>query len=111
MTSYRTNLKPREGDREGETFKRAAAGGGEERSSVILIINILYCPRLVFKAIKLREVYEVFGSLILPIKPGGVSWPAGSCRRETLELIMQQTQATHHANTRSDARHVDMLTC
>ena len=53
----------------------------------------------------------MFGSLILPIKPGGVSWPAGSCRRETLELIMQQTQATHHANTRSDAWHVDMLTC
>ena len=29
MTSYRTNLKLREEDREGETFKRAAAGGGE----------------------------------------------------------------------------------
>ena len=50
----------------------------------------------------------MFGSLILPIKPGGGVLPAGSCRRETLELIMQQTQATHHANTRSDAWHVDM---
>ena len=113
MTSYRTNLKPREGDREGETFKRAAAGGGEERSSVILIINILYCPRLVFKAIKLREVYEVFGSLILPIKPGGVSWPAGSCRRNI--GVNHAADTSHsprqHAVRRQACGHVDMLTC
>ena len=38
---------------------------------VVLIISIFYYLRLIFKAIKLREVYEVLGSIILPIKPGG----------------------------------------
>ena len=37
---------------------------------VVLIISILYYLRLIFKAIKLREVYEVLGSIIPPIKPG-----------------------------------------
>ena len=45
---------------------------------VVLIISSLYYLRLIFKAIKLREVYEVLGSLILPIKPGvGVGVLAG----------------------------------
>ena len=36
----------------------------------VLIISSFYYLRLIFQAIKLREVYEVLASLILPIKPG-----------------------------------------
>ena len=45
---------------------------GQLQVLVVLIISQLYYIRLIFKAIKLREVYEVLGSIILPIKPGGV---------------------------------------
>ena len=37
---------------------------------MVLIISILYYLRLIFKAIKVRDVYEVLGSIIRPIKPG-----------------------------------------
>lgn len=43
---------------------------GQLQVLVVLIISQLYYIRLTFKAIKLREVYEVLGSLIPPIKPG-----------------------------------------
>ena len=46
---------------------------GQLQDLVVLIISILYYLRLIFKAIKVREVYEVtgvLGSIIRPIKPG-----------------------------------------